>query len=558
MAETNIRSMQADDWIPVLSDLTGADDKPLAGYARADGRGGNPLLCALPGEAAYESQLTDIYAALRVSYPGLIAARYHVRMPYWDGPRVPSSEDYVFVDTPHALGTTAITVLLVPDRLIAQATLGYHFRDAVLPSLRDRLKGTSFQGLVGNLGYFMTPALIKGKFRWSHNIRYPDHPLPETAAYIGFHWQRHGTGERAIEGTFEGAHPSTVAIRVDGGVDILHDLAIESYIVFLGQQKVMVDAINVHHMDETADAVHVNSDVIVFTPALRTPEIERLTNAAVRSHGSDTSWRSFAPTIPLSDASERIHVFIANLGDGHMPRERVVAVWEGQAPLPSFGAVLSFRRSCFASLFGSAETFAASYSGQPVQIVPVTKRNLSTYQAMLGGLVPAVVGGHHLCYAETVSDVLRNLCRWGNALSPFAETGRETRNFDPYVREPIGLLLQTQSHTGWVLLDGRHELSIGASVVDAAVLLKKLEHAGCLAGETVQDAVFVDGGSAMKLYYVIRRGESDVRLMALNRAAAGARSGPGLDSEGLNLYSTLAVGCPGSGSRSCAGQKTDP
>jgi hypothetical protein len=90
-----------------------------------------------------------------------------------------------------------------------------------------------------------------------------------------------------------------------------------------------------------------------------------------------------------------------------------------------------------------------------------------------------------------------------------------------------------------VLFDGRHELSIGASVVDVVLMLKKLEAEGVFEGQ-VQQAVFVDGGSAMKAYHVRRKG-AGISLDLLNRVAAGSRNGPGTDPEGLNLYSLLRL-----------------
>jgi hypothetical protein len=56
----------------------------------------------------------------------------------------------------------------------------------------------------------------------------------------------------------------------------------------------------------------------------------------------------------------------------------------------------------------------------------------------------------------------------------------------------------------------------------------------------VQQALFVDGGSAMKVY-AVASDRTETRLEPLNRAAAGARNGPSPDYEGLNLYSTLSL-----------------
>ncbi len=100
--------------------------------------------------------------------------------------------------------------------------------------------------------------------------------------------------------------------------------------------------------------------------------------------------------------------------------------------------------------------------------------------------------------------------------------------------------MQTHDRIGWALFDGRHELSIGASVVDAAKMLKMLEEDGAFGGK-VEQAVFVDGGSAMKVYAVESDGEN-VTLDILNRVAAGSRNGPGADLDGLNLYTLLKLG----------------
>jgi hypothetical protein len=184
---SRIRPMHRDDWIPAVTKLTDADGQPFGGFIRADGQGGNPLFKALPHDDV-ETQLIAAYATLRARYPAITAARYHVRMPYWHGERVPRSESYTFVDAPQPLTTTAITVILIPQREINHATLGFHFKDATLPPLRDRLQNVKFWGVVGNIGYYMTADLINRKFRWSHNRRYPDYPLPEIPSYIGFHW----------------------------------------------------------------------------------------------------------------------------------------------------------------------------------------------------------------------------------------------------------------------------------------------------------------------------------------------------------------------------------
>ena len=60
----------------------------------------------------------------------------------------------------------------------------------------------------------------------------------------------------------------------------------------------------------------------------------------------------------------------------------------------------------------------------------------------------------------------------------------------------------------------------------------------------IRQALFIDGGSAMKAYHVASDGEH-ARLDLLNRVAAGSRNVPGADPDGLNLYTLLALALPG-------------
>jgi hypothetical protein len=166
--------------------------------------------------------------------------------------------------------------------------------------------------------------------------------------------------------------------------------------------------------------------------------------------------------------------------------------------------------------------------------------DLSDFDQVSGGFVPAVAHGQHLYCVGAVDHVKECLQFYGNATSPIAECARESRNFDVRIREPAGVLLQTGDEIGWVLFDGRHELSIGASVVDVAKGLELLEDDGAFNGE-IEHAFFVDGGSAMKVYAVDSDG-GQVKLELLNRVAAGSRNGPGVDPDGLNLYSVLRLG----------------
>jgi hypothetical protein len=524
--------MRPGDWMPVtIEPGKYFNARPLTGFQRRDGQGGNSLHPALAGDG-FEAELSQRLLDLKRACPGAIAQRRTVRMPHWQGPIPPLPEDYRFVSQPQPLATTSVTAVLVPNAQGVGQGMGFYFDGRALPSLRERLHRGRFLGLLGNLGYYMTGALVDG-YPWAHNTRFPDFPLQTAPAYIGFHLYRDATTGQ-IFASFQGAHPGAVGLRRDGRVEVLPQFEVDFYqVAFQGERLARFEV-------NAVDITQPVTDVMLFTPAFQgTDHIQRLIAATEASHGEDNGWQSFRPMIPASSDTDRVNVFVANQGDGRIPVERAIAVWEGPAPLPSFGAVLSFSRPFFLSLFGSLGAFRENYLGRRVQIVPGgASFDTEAYDQIMGGLVPAVVDSRHAYVGGTLLDVMAALSRYG-ATSPISLCGRETQNFHPRTREPAGLLLQTESHIGWLLVDGRHELSIGASVVDAAAILSKLEEEGTFGGPVAQ-AVFVDGGSAMKAYH-IRREAGVLGLDLLNRVAAGSRNGPGADPDGLNLYTLLKL-----------------
>ncbi|MBN1642770.1 MAG: hypothetical protein JXA09_16155 [Anaerolineae bacterium] len=525
-----MRPMRPEDWETTPIEVGRySNDRPLAGFQRADGLGGNPLSPAEPGER-FEESLSAALAALCARYPHVRAARYFLRMPYWHGVSVPPPADYAFVPAPEPLVTTSVTVLTVPRTELRSAHAGYHYRARTLPTLRQRLAQRSFRGLIGNLGFYMTEGLIGHKFPWSHGRRYPAYPLPPMPAYLGFHMHRDAeSGE--VWGSLPGAHPGALGIRIDGTVDLIPHLGIARVDVVLPGVRMRVDAID--------DPLAVDADVAAYTPACRTPEIDALIAEVEGQREGAERWQHYAPTVPLPDARDRVHLFVANQGDGRHAVAYIAAVWEGAAPLPSFGAVLSVKRAHFQKLLGAPAAFAERHVGVPLQIVPVGDTPFHEYATLLGGLVPAVVDGAHICTADNVPECLRQLTEHGNAISPIAQASKESRNYHPHVREPAGLVVQTARSLGWVLLDGRHEHTIGASAIDACQILRQLEQHGAFDGPLTQ-ALFIDGGSGLKVYDVQSDG-AQTELRLLNRVAAGARNGPGRDPDGLNLYSTLAL-----------------
>lgn len=507
------RSTGPQDWVRTVIEQGRYFNKEFAitGYRRADNQGGTDLYPA----CVIEDRLREAHSRLRTAFPMVNVQRRHVKMPEWDPSDADLPVGYAYADAPERLATTSASIVMVPKIQPKTAELSFGFNGNKLPSLRDRLKDVSFCGIAGNLGYFMTEGLINDKFRWSHNTRYPDFPLPTLLSYLGFHLFRDPDSGDAF-GSFPGAHPAAIGKRTDGVVEIIPQLEIDGYCVTLAGQRFVISATN--------DASSTDK-VVLFTPGFRSAD----------ASANRDRWQVFAPETPIAD---RINLFVANEGNGSVPVERVVKVWEGRAPLPSFGSVMSFDRRFFKSLF--ADTEIPQLIDQEIQIEPMGGTDLGGYSEVMGGFVPAVIGGQHVLCVETTEELKHQLQRCGNALSPIAECGRESRNFHPRVREPAGVFAETSDHVGWILFDGRHELSIGASVADVARMLKLFDDDG-LCGEKIQHAVFVDGGSAMKAYHIASDGVN-VDLSLLNRVAAGARNGPGNDPDGLNLYALLQLG----------------
>ncbi|MEA3310234.1 MAG: hypothetical protein U9Q70_12095 [Chloroflexota bacterium] len=524
MRKTNSRFMQPADWgiTTIPRKLYFNKKVALTGYQVLHGPQGN----ALHPVCTFEDELRGRFDRLRETYPAIILSRHHFKMPYWTPDNLQLPTKYAAAAHPERLTTTSVTIALVPNPPPGgQPELGYHFNGAELAPLREKLireleQGHPFEGLAGNIGYYMTANLIQAEHAaWSHNNRYlPQFHLPTLKSYLGFHLSADAvTGE--MTAGFQGAHPTAVGIRRDGRVEIIPRLQITGYRVELGGQELTVESINPPATN--------GEKVVLFTPEFQSPEVAR----------HRTNWQSYAPLLPLSANDERVHLFIANEGNGRLPLEKVVQSWCGAAPLPSFGGVLSLERGYFEQLF--PHTARHALVGQQVRIRPYGESNFDAYTQILGGLVPAVLHGAHLYDVATASDIQARLQQCANVGSPIAEAGRESRNFALHIREPSGVLVQTAERLGWVLFDGRHELSIGASIVDVARLLKRLEESGAFGGPLLH-AAFVDGGSAMKAY-AIRSDRRTVALELLNRVAAGSRNGSGVDPDGLNLYTVLKL-----------------
>ena len=375
---------------------------------------------------------------------------------------------------------------------------------------------STFEGVIGNLGYYMTENLVEGILDWTHNKRYSEkYHLKTTKSFLGFYMRRDNK-TKEIYSSFAGAHPAAVAVEKSGKISIIPHLNIEKYNVKIAGKSFDVKDINPLSAD--------NLNIAVFTPGFWNEDVE----------ANIENWQSFAPMIPVKEDLKRINLFISNEGNGKYPVERVIKRWVGAAPIPSFGAVLSFDKEYYKDLFAKENLI-----NKTIQIIPYGKTEFERYEQVFGGFVPAVINGKHLFDVDNVQSLINNLHEYGNACSPIAKAGRETNNFDPYIREPAGILFQTENRIGWAMFDGRHELSIGVSVADVGKIVKKMEQENVFGGKII-NAIFIDGGSAMKAY-AVRQTENELTLDLLNRAAAGARNGPGHDPEGLNFYSLLKI-----------------
>ena len=340
---------------------------------------------------------------------------------------------------------------------------------------------------------------MNGRLPWSHNRRYTEKAfhLPAIRSYLGFYLFKDPNSEE-VYSTFQGALPAAVGIRQDGCVEILPRVNINKYRVQLwGQALPPIEVIN-PSPDQYDWAA--SEPVVVFTPAITTlPGQQECISAAIAyTTEYEVLWQTYTPEVPFIG---RVNVFVANEGNGKFPVEKVVNVWQGRAPLPSFGAVISFDEQYFQEHFVKTSTFGCL--DQHVRIEPLegtdwngTPVDFERYTQILGGLVPLVMNGEHLCCeaVHSVEEAMQRLNEYGNAASPIARCGQESKNFDPYVREPAGVLVQTESRIGWILFDGRHELSLGANVIDVAQLVKKLDsderiREKALGGEHIRHAV---------------------------------------------------------------------
>lgn len=514
MTLSDTRFMTPQDWKASLIEPLryGNHTHRLSGYERRDGTAGKSLVPA--GTGVFEDKLIELHQKAQDRFDGLSVRRLHVRMPYLAAGKGLLEPLYTFLEAPLRLASTSITVILVDRKQVVTAKTGFYYNCKVLPTLRQRLQGTKFEGLIANLGYYMTESLIAGGYPWSHNTRYPRFPLSPVPAYLGFYYFRK-PGSQQVWSTFQGAHPAVVGITQSGEIEILPRLAIDHYRVTLDGQTFVIKSIN------SGDA---SADVIAYTPEMPMPA----------DNSGFQGWHTFAPEIPVSG---RLNLFIANEGRGEVPIERVVEIWSDRAPLPSYGAVLSFDRSYFAGLFGA--TAIERLRGQKVTVVPIGDTDFNSYRQIMGGFVPAVLNEKNLYLGNDPKKIERDLKRYGNSASPIGHCARESENFDLYIREPTGVFLETRDKIGWILFDGRHELSIGASVFDVAHILALLQHEGLLA-QRVQNALYIDGGSGMKVYAAQSDGRT-VQLEVLNRVAAGARNSPGEDRHGYNLYSTINI-----------------
>ncbi|MCG9789354.1 hypothetical protein L1D61_19445 [Vibrio mediterranei] len=516
----NVTSMNSQCWEPIdIEPNRYFNPSVVPGYEIKHGPKGNPLHGCV--EPAFEQGLAQRYQQLKHEKPSLKVKRAHFAMPQLDAAQLPSASDYELISEPRSLCSTSVSIVLAPQADIDKARIGYHFKGNKLEDLRDRLESeNNLDGLIGNLGYFMTKELNIGDHIWSHRRRFPnpDHQLPEVLSYLGFYYFSDENGKVETAG-FPSAHDAAVAIDRAGNVQIVPSLTFRQFNVTIGG---------------------TNFDVDCFNPSLESLSQHDVALFNVKfpmKHQGDLV--EFSPMLELEG---RVNLFLANQGDGTKPFEEVVAIWNGTCPLPSFGTLISIEEKYFESLFSETPQV-----GQAVKVIPVANEiDLCDYKQILGGLVPSVINGQSLVpTGPTVSAMQAEaaLDAVANTDSPLSRSGKETNNFDALIREPSGLFIETENHIGYLLFDGRHEMSIGANIVDVANLVQRLSQPDLdfFEGESVINAIAIDGGSAMKVYAAKTSTTEAPTMDLLNRVAAGGRNAPGNDPQGLNLYSTVIL-----------------
>ncbi len=236
-------------------------------------------------------------------------------MPQLDATHLPSPEDYQPIDEPRSLCSTSVSLVLAPQANIDKARIGYHFKGSTLADLKDRLESESdFDGLIGNLGYFMTKELNVGDHIWSHRRRFPNpsHQLPEVLSYLGFYYFADENGQVETAG-FPSAHDSAVAIDNTGKVQIIPSLTFSRFKITIDDANFEVDCFN-----PSLDALS-HHDVALFNVKFPMQHQGELVE--------------FSPMLELEG---RVNVFLANQGDGIKPFEEIVAIWNGTCPLPFF------------------------------------------------------------------------------------------------------------------------------------------------------------------------------------------------------------------------------
>ncbi|WP_019614021.1 hypothetical protein [Psychromonas ossibalaenae] len=507
----------------VIQPQTYCNTEALNGFQTNQSAKGNPLHPDLQSEKDFEQSLEQSFQISQQQLSVLKFKRVHMLMPAVNADRLPGVQDYQPTAHPLPLKSTSVSAVWFDQEDIHRSAIGYHYKNSQLATLKERLaEQKPFKGICGNLGYFMTRELNCGDHIWSHSRRFADQEfqLPEVLSYLGFYFFNKAHGERGSCG-FQGVHRGALAVTAAGSVEILPEIEIQAYDLEIGSAALTVDIINpdFNSLDQ--------HDIVLFNSAC---QLEH-----------EGALQEFSPMLPVHN---RVNLFISSRGDGSQPHEEVIKVWHGRAPLPSFGVVISIKEALFNELFADRKL-----SGLRVDVRPYSDNcDFSRYRQILGGLVPAVIDGEPVVpTGEKLSsaDAERGLHKAAGTLSPLARTGRESNNFDALIREPAGLIIQTERSIGWLLFDGRHELSIGANIVDSSNLLVRLQELDIdiFDGEKITAALFIDGGSAMKVY-ALTQSEQGTDMTILNRVAAGGRNGPGNDQQGLNLYSTAVFEFP--------------
>ena len=390
---------------------------------------------------------------------------------------------------PERLTTTFTSGFLLPATAVLESRAGFYIKEGEVPSLQETVKNMKGTWLLSNLGYFLTPKLIKeekeGGLATSHNSRHPvDEHLPVTNnCYLGGFFIRNNNEWVVYQWN---VWMGGVGITKEGKPVLVNDCTLRGGAVWIDDKKYAWNAGDVN--PETPN----NKAVIIYTPSLRTK-------------GND--WQNYRRFI----GENRFNIIITNEGLGNYPQPKIAYVKAGSCLQPADAIVISLQK--YPDNIIDKNGFVR-FEFEPW----FDKKIWDNLACFYEGVLPLSPEG------------LKDFGVWQH---PHACMTQETFIPNRYRREPRTVLVKTNKSFGAFAFSGRYEYSIGISFEELPLVLNKIVN-HLAPDETIQQIMGLDGGSGAKLC-LIKNGE----VGALNWVAPGFRNRIG-DPNG-NTYSCLLL-----------------